>query len=146
VISAAVLGNRMLALMAGFWLKVPTFILLGVLLALDAVQIPMYYWLYGKGERLLRRLPARFQKSMDKDWSATPFGRWVLSVRGVGVMVIAALPTFGGGMWTAALLSYSSGLSRRTGAVWMMMGSLLSYATLWWIGVGLISAAKHVNP
>jgi len=134
----------MLALLAGFWLKIPALILIGVLVLIDAIQIPLYYWVYGKGEQALRRMPQRFQKPLQKDWSATRFGRWVLSVRGWGVLIIAALPMLGGGMWTATFLSYSSGLSKRDGAMWMMIGSVLSYSVLWWIGSGLISASKHV--
>ena|GEM_PF-5513169 len=142
VISTAIVGNRVLALLAGFLLHVPSLWLLLALLAIDAIQIPFYYWLYGQGAKGLERLPKIFQHLFQKAF-ATPIGRWLLASGEWGVMILAALPAFGGGIWTATLMAYNLDLPRRSGALWMMAGSALSYLLLWSMGEGVLQAVQR---
>jgi len=137
VASSALIGNRILALLVGFWLKVPSLWLLAVLLTIDAVQIPFYYWLYSQGAKGLQRLPAALRRLFSRA-ASTPIGAWILAGGRWGVFAVAALPAFGGGIWTATLMAYNLGIPRRYGALWMIAASALSYLTLWSLGEGVL--------
>jgi len=129
---AAILTNRILAVGVGLWLQVPAFLLLGILLFIDIIQIPLYYRIYEHGSSLLDGVPF-IKKWMNRDWSTSALGKRAKPLGGIGVMIVAALPTFGGGMWSATFLAYGLGLRRRAGYAWMILGSVLSYFTLYWI-------------
>lgn len=116
----------------GLWFGVPATLLLGLLLFLDVIQIPFYYRMYEHGSSLLDRVPV-FQTLARRDWSKTTLGKWATPLGGFGVMLVSAMPTFGGGIWSAAFLAYGLGLNRRTGYAWIFLGSALSYVTLYWI-------------
>ena len=49
----------------------------------------------------------------DKDWSKSLLGKWAAPLGGFGVMLVAAMPTLGGGMWTATFVAYGLRLERR---------------------------------
>ncbi len=139
---AAIFANRILAMGVGLWFGVPTGLLLGMLLGLDIVQIPMYYRIYEHGSTLLDRIPA-FKKIIHRNQSESKLGKWAKPMGGIGVMLVAALPTMGGGMWTSTFLAYGLGLKRRAGYAWMIAGSLLSYLTLYWILDTLIRTIRY---
>ena len=126
----------------GLWLNVPVLLLLSLLLLLDLVQIPFYYQLYEKGSTLFVGVPA-IEKWLNRDWSKSRLGRWAAPLGGMGVMMVAAMPTFGGGMWSATFLAYGLGLKRRDGYLWMILGSVLSYFTLYWILDTLIRTIRY---
>jgi uncharacterized membrane protein len=128
----AVLTNRILAVGVGLWFQVPAGLLLGMLLVIDIVQIPFYYRLYEHGSSLLDGVPV-LNKLSRRDWSESALGKWAMPLGGFGVMLVAALPTFGGGIWSSTFLAYGLGLKRRAGYAWIVLGSALSYLTLYWI-------------
>jgi uncharacterized membrane protein len=142
VVSSALIGNRIVALLVGFWLKLPTAWLLFVLIMIDAVQIPFYYWLYSQGAKELERLPKLMHRFFHKV-SQTPLARWLYTSGKWRVMLISALPAFGGGIWTATLVAYNTGLPRRSGALWVLMGSALSYLLLWSLGEGALRLMRQ---
>ena len=142
VVSSAVIGNRILALLVGFWLKVPAVWLLFVLITIDALQIPFYYWLYSQGAKGMDRLPKLLHRFFNTV-SDTAFVRWLSTSGKWRVMIIAALPAFGGGIWTATLVAYNTGLPRRSGALWMLFGSATSYLLLWSMGEGALRLMQH---
>jgi uncharacterized membrane protein len=129
---AAILTNRILALGIGLWFHVPAALLLGMLLLIDVVQIPFYYRMYEQGSSLLDGVPYLNRLSR-QDWSKSRLGTWAMHMGGVGVMLVAALPTFGGGIWSSAFLAYGLGLKKRVSYAWIFLGSALSYLTLYWI-------------
>jgi uncharacterized membrane protein len=142
VISSALIGNRIVALLVGFWLKVPTVWLLFVLITIDAAQIPFYYWLYGQGAKGLDRLPKILHRFFNTV-SDTAVVRWLSASGKWRVMIISALPAFGGGIWTATLVAYNAGLSRRSGTLSMLAGSVMSYLLLWSMGEGALRLMQH---
>ena len=126
----------------GLWFQVPAALLLGVLLFIDIIQIPFYYQLYEHGSTLLEKIPM-IHKLLHKDWSKSALGRRATPLGGFGVLLVAALPTFGGGMWSATFLAYGLGLKRSASYSWMILGSALSYLTLYWILDGLIKTIHY---
>lgn len=139
----ALVGNRIFAVAAGVWWRVPAMLLLVVLISLDLLQIPFYYWIYDHSSALLARCPARLRTWFEKDWGATSLGRRASSLGGFGVMLVAALPTLGGGIWSATFIAYGLRLRRRTSYAWLSMGSLLSYFVLYMVLGTLITAARY---
>ncbi len=138
----SILTNRILAVGFGLWFQVPATLLLGLLLFLDIIQIPFYYRLYEHGSSLLDRMPA-VKNVINRDWSKSALGKWAMPLGGMGVMLVAAMPTLGGGMWSATFLAYGLGLRRRAGYAWMILGSILSYFTLYWILDTLIRTLRY---
>jgi hypothetical protein len=138
----SILANRILAVGVGLWFRVPTGLLLGMLITLDVIQIPFFYRLYEHGFSLLDGIPA-LQKIVKRDWSVTTLGKLAMPLGGLGVMLVAALPTFGGGMWSATFLACGLRLGRRAGYAWMIFGSLVSYLSLFWVLDALIRTVRY---
>jgi uncharacterized membrane protein len=142
VILVAILTNRILAVGIGLWLRIPAALLLGVLIFIDFIQIPFFYRLYDHGFSLLDRMPA-VRKMIQRDWSDSKLEKWALPFGGLGVMLLTAMPSFGGGIWSAAFLAYGLGLRRRAGYAWMMLGSVLSYLALYWVLDTLVKTVRY---
>lgn len=139
----SIISNRIFAVGVGLWLRVPALLMLTLLILLDIVQIPFFYRLYEQGSTLMQRMPSFARKLFDRDWSVTTMGRWASPLGGLGVMMVAAFPTLGGGMWSATFLAYGLGLRRRVGYIWMITGSLLSYLILYWILETIVLAVRY---
>ena len=138
----SILTNRILAVGVGLWLRVPAALLLGLLIVLDVIQIPFFYRLYDHGVSLLDDVPT-IRNLIKRDWSGSTIGKWAMPLGGLGVMLVAALPTFGGGIWSATFLAYGLRLSRRVGYAWLVLGSVLSYAALFWILDTLVRTLRY---
>lgn len=139
----SLIGNRFLSILAGAWLRVPAMWLLPTLYLLDLLQIPFFYWVYENRAAFAGRLPNPFRYWLTRDWSITYLGKWTHSLGGFGVMVVAAMPTFGGGMWSAVFLAHSFNLRKTWGYFWMGLGSLVSYLSLYWVIDTLIVTLRY---
>ena len=137
-----IVTNRVLAVAAGIWFRVPATLLLGLLITLDVLQIPFFYRLYDHGFGLLDRVPT-LRNWVKRDWSTTTLGKWAAPLGGMGVMLVSAMPTFGGGIWSATFLAYGLGLKRGAGYAWMIFGIMLSYFTLYWILETLVLTIRY---
>ena len=142
VVGVSVLGNRLFSLLAGLVLKIPPTMLLPTLYAVDVVQIPFYYWVYESGSTLVNYFPARL-RSWFGTGSRSAAGRWTASLGGLGVFVVATLPTFGGGMWSAVFLAYGLRLRKTWSYLLLASGSLLSYICLYWILSSVIQTVRY---
>jgi len=138
----SIVSNRVLAVALGLWLKIPPGLLLGLLILLDAVQIPFFYRIYDHGFTFLDGIPA-VKNFFNRDWSDTKLAKWTMPLGGAGVMLVSAMPTFGGGIWLASFFAYALRLKRRVGYAWIMLGSVLSYATLYWVLDALIRTIRY---
>ena len=138
----SIIANRILAVALGLWLQVPATLMLGLLIVLDAVQIPFFYRLYDHGFTFLDGKPA-LKNFFNRDWSQTKLAKWMMPLGGPGVMLVSAMPTFGGGIWLASFFAYALRLNRRASYTWIMLGSVLSYATLYWILNTLILTIRY---
>ena len=145
VILVALVGNRIFSLLAGLILRVPASILLPTVLIVDLLQIPMFYWLYEHGSVLITKLPPSMQAWFEKGKGSNPLGRWTSSIGGFGVFIMAALPTFGGGMWSAVFLAYSLNLKRTWSYLIISLGSLVSYLSLYWVLDTLVRTVRYFS-
>jgi uncharacterized membrane protein len=134
VVLISMVGNRVLSLAAGLVLRVPTVVLLPVVYVMDLVQIPLFYWLYERGTSLFDRLPARLRDWFGaKESNAPKVQGWMSRLGGLGVFVVASLPSFGGGMWSAVFLAYGLKLRKTVSYALMATGSLFGYLGLYWV-------------
>jgi hypothetical protein len=138
----SILANRILAVGLGLWLHVPAALLLGLLISLDVIQIPFFYRIYDHGFSFLDGIPV-VKNFFSRDWSDTRLAKWMMPLGGAGVMMVSAMPTFGGGIWLASFFAYALRLNRRAGYAWIMLGSILSYVSLYWILDTLIRTIQY---
>jgi uncharacterized membrane protein len=143
VAAAALFGNRIVAAAVGVWFRVPPAGLLTELILLDVIQIPFFYWLYDNSEWVLAKLPERVARFFKRDPETRAIGRWTARLGHVGVGLLAALPTLGGGMWSAVFLAYGLKLNRRVSYLSLILGSALSYFAIYWIVDTLIAAVRY---
>src|SRR5438477_10928429 len=106
VILISLIGNRILSLLVGLILRIPAISLIPTVFLIDVLHIPMFYWIYENGSTMMNRLPVSIRGWLNKDRGITSLGRWATSFGSFGVFAVAALPTFGGGMWSAVFLAY----------------------------------------
>ena len=143
VFIVGLVGNRILAVLAGLWLRVPEVLMLTMLIILDLVQIPLFYWIYGHGRYVQAHLPERLRAWFEKDWSVTRLGKWAVSLGGFGIMLVAFLPTFGGGIWSAVFLAYSMRLPRSLSSAWISLGSIASYLMIYWVLDTIVKTVRY---
>jgi uncharacterized membrane protein len=113
---------------------------------LDLLQIPLFFRLYEKGvpkipllNVLMKRLPTK------EHFENSKLGKLAQSLGGIGVMLVAALPTFGGGMWTAVLFAHILKLNRKQSYILLAIGSFVS-CVIFTLGVGFIFEIFKIIP
>jgi len=140
VFLSAIFGNRIIAMLLGLWFKVPAYGLFSLLLTIDLVQIPLFFWFCDAGHSRLHRFPAFIRAWLDRERPVRP---WVSSLGGFGVLTLAALPTFGGGMLPATVVAYGLKIPRKTGYAWLCLGSLVSYGALYVVMGTIVDAVRY---
>jgi hypothetical protein len=143
VAGVAIISNRIFAILLGLVFRVPATWLLPTVILLDLAQIPLFYWLYENSGKVLARLPARIRPWLNRDWNAGRLGRWTASLGGLGVFLIAALPTFGGGMWSAVFLAYGLRLKKAVSYGLIALGSIASYLVLFYVLDTLVRTVRY---
>jgi uncharacterized membrane protein len=125
------IGSRIVSIPMALALKFPRFIVLLMVFILDVLQIPMFFQLYDKGfpripliNKLLDMLPTKEKvENSAVGRKAQKLGSW-------GIIFISAVPTFGGGIWSAVLVAHILHLSTRRSFVYIAIGSLISCLAL----------------
>lgn len=119
--------GRTFSLIVGFLAGIPPLALIGLAWIGDMLNIPFFVTIYELGHRGLRLSP----------WIARKFdrGREYLERRrfyqkframgALGVIVIAAIPLWGCGMWSAIFLAWSMKMNRLPGTLYLSMGSVI---------------------
>jgi uncharacterized membrane protein len=111
-----------------------------LIMIMDALQIPCFYYLYIHifRHKHIRRVRDRLQVILDSRSKQRSF--IVLKRLGpLGVLFLSMLPIKGGGIWSATLLAYITGQSMKTTFPLLIFGSLLSGLIFVGLGDGLLS-------
>jgi uncharacterized membrane protein len=120
-----IIGGRPAAILSAQLLGLKMVLLLPVVVLLDTLQIPFFFHLYGV---VSDKLYVRFFKDRGLKKEArlrnSKFFRWVKFMGTPGVVVITMLPLKGCGMWSGVLLSKLLGLSKKTGYLLLVFGSI----------------------
>lgn len=128
-------GSVVYALASGLspWIFIP------VAMAVDVAQVPLWWALYNAASRQTMRLPWLASWVDRREGKTESGGLWQrLGPLGTtGVVILAALPFWGCGMWTSTLLAWTLGMRLRW-AIWpLAAGGLLGLFTLLGLGVAI---------
>jgi uncharacterized membrane protein len=134
-----ILGGRPVALLSGQFLGVKIGFLLLVVVMLDTLQIPFFYYLYGTISKwsFMRRLHQRTIKKAERLRKSRLF-RWMQLIGTPGVVAITMLPLKGCGMWSGVLLTTFLRLPKRLSYFLLIVGSILGCIFLLAVGESIL--------
>lgn len=134
-----ILGGRPAAILSAQLLGLNIILLLPVVVFLDSLQIPFFFYLYDtiSNKFLMRTFQKRGSKK-EKHLRNTKFFRWVKLMGTPGVVVITMLPLKGCGMWSGVLLSKMLGLPKTTGYSLLIIGSIVGCMIVLGIGEAIL--------
>ena len=116
------LGNRLVAIPTGLALGLNQFLVVGIVIILDAVQVPVFFTLLEEGQNRFRALRFLFKILPSKEWVEHSFLENIIEHFGrISVMFIAALPALGG-MWNAVLVSHLLQLNKEKTFIYLVAG------------------------
>lgn len=103
----------------------------------DFLQIPLFYFIYRKSDKglgILKKLKFVHKKRKPKIF------RWAKKFGVAGVFILAALPSFGGGIWTSVLLAFLLRIDKKVSYLLIMLGSLIGITFLAFLSHGIIQS------
>lgn len=105
---------------------------------IDIAQIAGYYYLLEK-KNAATKLKNLFTKNLpdEKKVKLSPFAASMKRFGYVGILFLAAMPIYFGGVWTAVVTSHALSLNRRKSCVFLITGSLIG-CVLWVLGIFFI--------
>jgi len=134
-----ILGGRPVAILSAQLLGLRIFFLLPVVVMLDTLQIPLFYYLFG---RLSRRLFMRklYERTTNKEQNLrkSRFFHWIQLMGTPGVVAITMLPLKGCGMWSGVLLSQLLRLPKQTSYPLLIVGSILGCILIFGVGEAVL--------
>lgn len=137
------LASRLISIPIAVAMFVKWYIAVIFIFAMDVVQIPLFYYLYERPQKIKfitarlrlwrRRMDHVFKKKRiireDRNWQALVlkraqrFGQW-------GILLVSAMPSLGGGMWTGVLLAHLLKMDKKRSYLLLAAGSLTSCLVL----------------
>jgi uncharacterized membrane protein len=134
-----IVGGRPVAILSAQFLGYKAFFLLPVVVMLDTLQIPLFYYLYDtiSDSLLVRKFSERTMKK-GKRFSESKFFRWMQVMGAPGVVAVTMLPVKGCGMWSGVFLSRLLNFSKPTGYSILIVGSISGCALLLGLGEGIL--------
>ena len=139
-----IVASRLISIPIAVAMFVKWYIAVLFIFTMDIVQVPLFYYLYERPQKI-RFITARWRlwqqkwhrtgikkKTIireDRNWQALVlkraqrFGQW-------GVMLVAAMPSLGGGMWTGVLLAHLLKIDKKRSYLLLSAGSLMSCLVL----------------
>lgn len=126
-----IVGGRPVAVLSAHFLGYKASFVLPVVVLLDTLQIPMFYFLYGtlSNSALLQKLHERTLHK-EKRLHGSKLFRWLQVMGAPGVVTITMLPLKGCGMWSGVLLSKILRFPKPTGYGLLILGSIFGCAFL----------------
>jgi uncharacterized membrane protein len=134
-----ILGGRPVAILSAQMIGIKVLFLLPVVVLLDTLQIPLFFHVYGtiSNRLFVQKIQQRSSKK-EKRLSNSKFFHWVQLMGIPGVVVITMLPLKGCGMWSGVLLSKALGLSKKTGYLLLIAGSIAGCIIVFGIGEAVL--------
>jgi len=134
-----ILGGRPVAILSAQFLGFRAFFLLPVVVMLDTLQVPLFYYLYGRISNglLMRKLYERTIKKEER-LHKSKFFHWIQLMGTPGVVAIAMLPLKGCGMWTGVLLSTLLRLPKQASYPLLIAGSILGCILIYGMGEAVL--------
>lgn len=113
-----VVSNRLVAIPGGIYLGLPSFAVATATFALDVAQIAIYDWIFHHGGRMLRAM-----RGLHATEEKISHAHWLTKYGHAGVGILSAIPTFGGGIWSAVLLARHFRMKPAEKYAWIAAGS-----------------------
>jgi uncharacterized membrane protein len=133
------LGGRKLAVPYGVAFPNNLWQTIILTLALDFIQISMFYFIYDKSVAKLKvvsRLRVESKKRIEKSRTV----QWAKNFGLIGVFILSTLPSFGGGIWSAVLLAFLLKANKKIAYLTILTGSLIGITLLAFFSHGIIQA------
>jgi len=139
-----ILGGRPVAILSAQFLGFKISFLLPVVVMLDTLQIPLFYYVYETISKhlLLRKLRERTTKK-EKRLHKSKFFHWAQLIGMPGVVAVSMTPLKGCGMWSGVLLSQLLGLPKQRSYPLLILGSVLGCFLIFGLGEGILEL-KHI--
>jgi len=124
-----IFGSRIIFIPAGISLGINKYIVFFIVFGLDILQIPFYFYLYEKGTSKIKFLSYIYSRlpSMEEKKNSGLL-KFASRLGKCGVVFVAAMPAFGGGMWTSVLMAYLLHIERRQSVILLALGSFIGCA------------------
>ncbi len=134
-----VLGGRPVAILSAQFLGFRIHLLLPVVVMLDTLQIPLFYYLFDTISKglFMRKLYERTTKK-EKGLRKSRFFHWIRLMGTPGVVAITMLPVKGCGMWSGVLLSKILRLPKQISYPLLIVGSILGCILLFGVGEAIL--------
>jgi len=134
-----ILGGRPVAILSAQFLGFRAFFLLPIVVMLDTLQVPLFYYIYGRISNglFMRKLSERAIKK-EKRLLKSKLFHWIQLMGTPGVVAITMLPIKGCGMWSGVLLSKLLRLPKQTGYPLLIVGSILGCILIFGVGEALL--------
>jgi uncharacterized membrane protein len=134
-----ILGGRPVAILSAQFLGFRAFFLLPVVVMLDTLQVPFFYYLYDRISNglLMRKLYERTIKKEER-LHKSKFFHWIQLMGTPGVVAISMLPLKGCGMWTGVLLSKLLRLPKQVSYPLLIAGSILGCILIYGMGEAVL--------
>ncbi len=130
-----IVGGRPIAVLSAQLLGYTALFIVPVVVMLDTLQIPMFYYLYGTlSDRLLVRKLSERTRKKERALHESRFFRWMQVMGAPGVVAITLIPMKGCGMWSGVLLSKLFKYPKPYSYTLLILGSALGCAML--LGIG----------
>ncbi|MBW1673146.1 MAG: small multi-drug export protein [Deltaproteobacteria bacterium] len=134
-----ILGGRPVAILSAQFLGFRAFFLLPVVVMLDTLQVPLFYYLYGRISNglFMQKLYKRIIKK-EQRLHKSKFLHWIQLMGTPGVVAISMLPLKGCGMWTGVLLSKLLRLPKQVSYPLLIAGSILGCILIYGMGEAVL--------
>lgn len=134
-----ILGGRPVAILSAQFLGFRAFFLLPVVVMLDTLQVPLFYYLYGRISNglFMQKLYKRITKKEER-LHKSKFFHWIQLMGTPGVVAISMLPLKGCGMWTGVLLSKLLRLPKQVSYPLLIAGSILGCILIYGMGEAVL--------
>ena len=126
-LTSYIISNRIIAVPIALGLKFPKYIVLPMVVIFDLLQVPLFNFICslninGKGLiwKLISWLPSKERVENSR------LGKFCQHLGGMGIVLISAVPAFGGGIWSAVLIAQVLHIDNRRSMLLIGIGSILS--------------------
>jgi uncharacterized membrane protein len=126
-----IVSSRIFSVPVALALHFPHYVVFTMVFVLDMLQVPMFYRIFSKGipqvwfiRKLFSFLPSQEKVENSK------LGKLAQHLGGIGITLITASPSFGGGIWSGVLIAQMLRMDYKKSFFYIGLGSLIGTIVL----------------
>nr|QBM01391.1 hypothetical protein [uncultured archaeon] len=144
-IAAYILGGRKIAIPYGIALTQSMWLTITLTVILDILEIPLFYFIYGKGRRMKALKNAKIDSKSHKERiKRYEVWHWAKELGTPGIFIISLLPSFGGGIWSSVLLAFMLKTEKKLAYFLIIAGSIVGTMFIAFFTHGIINFIKII--